>query len=113
MGKKKLKKLKKKKIVQPVSTVNMPDLANENVLDTVEREFAVDAPVTPEKAVSAEDEIYLSDEYKHVKTDIRKILIVMAIIIIILFGLYFLDRNYGFLGRIGDYIYKISNIQSS
>ena len=112
MGKKKLKKLKKKKIVQPVQSASMPLMANENVLEAVEREFTVDTPVTQEKVVSAEDEVYLSEEYKHVKIDIRKILIVMAIIVIVLFGVYYLDLKYGLLKDFGDYIYKISNIQS-
>lgn len=113
MGKKKLKKLKKKKIVQPVQSVSMPSMANENVLETVEREFQVDASVAPTKEENPDDEIYNAEEYKHVKTDIRKILIVMAIILIVLFGVYYIDLKNGFLSQIGDYIYKLSHIQSS
>jgi len=115
MGKKKNKKLKKKKISQPqsqpIQTVDAT--SNESVLETVEREFSVEAAEAPKKVLSAEDEIYLSEEYKHVRTDIRKILIVMAIILIVLFAVYFADLKYGILTHVGDYIYKISHIQSS
>jgi len=115
MGKKKNKKLKKKKIIvqaqsRPVEVTSLGD--NENVLEAVEQGFEVPISATPAKMEKDEDEIYTSEEYRHVKTDIHKILIVMAIIIVVLLGVYFADLKYGILTHVGDYIYKISHIQA-
>ena len=63
----------------------------------------------------AEDlhDVYKTDKYAHVKKDIKKILIIMAIIILALIGIYVLSLKTTIFSTFGNWIYKILNIQVS
>lgn len=112
MSKKKLKKFKKgghtkhKGNIAPNSTQSITQKRNE-LIDEVES-LGVEA----EKEEETEPDIYMSDKYDHVKKDIKKILIIMLSIFIILFGVYYLSLKTTYLASIGDWIYKILNIQA-
>jgi len=56
---------------------------------------------------------YKTDQYDHVKKDIKKILIIMVIIIVALIGIYILSMKTSILSSFGDWVYKILNIQVS
>ena len=53
---------------------------------------------------------YKTDKYDHVKKDIKKILIIMAIIIVVLIGIYILSLKTTILTSFGDWVYRILNI---
>jgi hypothetical protein len=65
--------------------------------------------------VKAEEETdhYNTDKYDHVKKDVRKIVIIMASIVIILFAIYFGSLKTNYLNSLGDFIYRISHLQTS
>ncbi|MFA5927446.1 MAG: hypothetical protein WCT32_02995 [Patescibacteria group bacterium] len=103
MSKKKNKKFKK--ISGKVSTVTREDEAVELV------------EAGESSAVSrGSDAVALSSEadprYKMIRRDVRRVLITVAALLIILFGTYILGLKTGALGSLGEWIYKIANIQS-
>lgn len=75
-----------------------------------------DSPVfesfAPEKVVESVSDHYDTQKYDYVKHDIKKILIIMGSIVIILFGFYFLGLKTSLLSTLGNWIYKILNIQT-
>lgn len=54
----------------------------------------------------------LDEKYLYVRKDIKKILIFVGIIIVLLVGFYFLQTKTSVLNSFGDWIYKITGIQT-
>jgi len=110
---KKKNKFKKKKhhqqnIVAPqIESVKIASQENEPA-----KEIENNSPTPALPEIPKEHESYSSDKYAHVKTDIKKILIIMAIIFLILIGIYILSFKTTFLNTFGDWVYKILNIQT-
>ena len=109
---KKKNKFKKKKAHRlgaiAVSTQAV-EIANP-ISESLEESFDhAPSPVIQEEKPDA----YKTDKYAHVKVDIKKILIIMAIIILVLFGVYVLSLKTTILDSFGNWIYKILNIQTS
>ena len=61
-----------------------------------------------EELIPAED----IAEYAHVKVDVKKILLIMTIIVVLLLVTYYIDLKTSYLNNIGNWIYKILNIQT-
>lgn len=100
MGKKN-KKLKKKKQYLPAS--------EESILV----ETANPALPTETKEI-ASSPIHQADnqEFNYVRRDVKKILIIMVLIIVIIIALYFVDAKTTVLSSMGDWFYKLFNIQT-
>jgi uncharacterized membrane protein len=65
-----------------------------------------------DKVIEAPLDHYDTQKYDYVKHDIKKILIIMVSIIIVLFAFYFIELKTTILDTIGNWIYKILNIQT-
>lgn len=70
----------------------------------------IDNEEIAEEIVETEEDPYQTDQYAHVKKDIRKILIIVTFIVIVLFAVYFVSLKTRGLEAIGDWIYKILNL---
>ncbi len=108
--KKKLKKLKKKKKQQVQKE-------QKNIQPQKTDEVEVEVPEKKEGKLEEDDEniyeeIYKDQKYSYIKRDVIKVLVVLVALIILLFAIYFLDKTYSFLGPVGEWLYKILNIQT-
>lgn len=105
MGKKH-KKLKKKK-----TSTQLP--AGANVAPSFVDNEAQSEPVSTAQTVApAEAKEEVAEEFKYVKKDVRKILLLMLGIVILLLALYFIDQSSHYLNTVGSWFYKILNIQT-
>jgi len=59
-----------------------------------------------------ETEFYETDKYGYVKKDISKIIIILASLFILLFVFYYFSVKTSIFSGIGDWIYRILNIQT-
>jgi hypothetical protein len=108
MGKKN-KKFKNKKIYSNNSSPAPAkiELDENRTIEPVMREERV--------VIKEETEVdhYKTDKYAHVKKDIAKILVIMTSILILLLVIYFISLKTTYLTSLGDFIYRISHIQTS
>lgn len=113
MGKKK-KKFKNKKLHK--GHVNVSNVTPAKISLEKPEEQTIE-PVMREERVIIKEEIetdhYNTDKYDHVKKDVKKILVIMASIIILLLITYFVSLKTHYLNSLGDFIYRITNIQTS
>jgi len=116
MSKKKKKKLKKKKAQKKQQIIQ-----NNSPNAVVQEAESSDAPEKSEVGVPTEsvgkdeniyEEIYKDQRYSYIRKDVVKVLMVLLALIIILIAIYLLDKSYSFLGPVGDWLYKIMNIQT-
>lgn len=108
MSKKKNKfKKSKKQQADNITSSQSINIANPDCEPIIERE----SRETVQAKTEAPD-VYQTDEYAHVKKDIRKILIIMLIIVIVLIGIYLLSLKTSFLTNFGNWTYKLLNIQT-
>lgn len=112
MSKKKTKKFKK----------NKPQLSSQPEKMEI-TDFTSSDPVAPEDSISGKqtpatgkthsqntDESY--SHSKHVKKDVKKIVLIIFLLSLIFVGIYFLGSETNVLSSFGDWIYKIANIQT-
>ncbi len=104
MGKKN-KKLKKKKV-----TAEEGNISNASVI--FEKNVAVSDTSDPTTVKNDKVSVAVNDEYYYVKSDVKKILLIMLAIVIFIIGLYLIDLKTPYLQNIGIWFYKILNIQS-
>ena len=108
------KKNKFKKKHQPHNSITLLSEKEKTIRptgDSLDEVLDYDAlPVKP--APENLHDVYKTDKYDHVKKDIKKILIIMAIIILALIGIYILSLKTTILSSFGDWVYKILNIQT-
>jgi hypothetical protein len=112
MSKKKLKKFKKGGHVKQKgrvssSSTNITEQKRENLIEEIE---SMENERIAEK--ETEPDIYMSDKYDHVKRDVKKILLIMFAILIVLFLTYYVSLKTTYLSSLGNWIYKILNIQA-
>lgn len=109
MSKKKNKFKKSKK--RQLETISVSNHTSKNMNETgdllPDDHESISQPIIDEKP-----DVYKTDKYDHVKTDIKKILIIMSIILLALIVIYFIGLKTSFLGTFGDWIYKILNIST-
>lgn len=105
-NKNKFKKSKKRHQTQPITSKPMAPISTDTK-DSEEEILEVEAETTAETPSE-----YDTDQYDYVKHDIKKILIIMVSIIILLFGFYYLGLKTTALDTLGNWIYKILNIQT-
>ncbi len=103
MGKKNKKFKKKKQYSAPTQNLSV---INDQALKETGSETISSAP-KEENSQQFEDK-----EHPYIRTDIRKILFIMIIIILFTIGLYFLDQKTSYLYQAGDWLYKIFNIKT-
>jgi len=116
MSKKKKKKLKKSRQSKNKmmsgsrpealgkKSINTPNIISEpEVVENVEGE---------QEEKNIYEEIYKNQRYSYIKKDVAKVLVVLLILVVLLFAIYFLDKSYSFLKPVGDWLYKIMNIQT-
>lgn len=110
MSKKKNKfKKNKKQQVENVPAANRPvDIANP-ISEPIADNFDIQQKINNDE----KPDVYKTDKYDHVKKDIKKILIIMLIIVLALFGTYLLSFKTSFLGTFGNWVYELLNIQAS
>lgn len=106
MGKKH-KKLKKKKSIMQISPQVMQ--INNVVADAPHITSATQPISKPATEMAPEP---VREEFKYVRGDVKKILVLMAIIVLLLIGLYYLDIKTSYLANLGNWFYKILNIQA-
>jgi len=120
MSKKKKKKLKKKKSQKKQQMVQNKPQKNPDVIDIAQNAKGSDAPEKSEVGIPTEnvgkeniyEEIYKDQRYSYIRKDVIKVLVVLLILILILFAIYILDKSYSFLSPVGDWLYKVMNIQT-
>lgn len=112
MGKKKNNKFKKKKHQFINASTSFKQTANISSDDGETEVTKENIDLEEIEAKDEKEEFYQTDQYAHVKKDIQKILIIMSSIIIVLFGVYYLSLKTSYLNVIGDWIYKVTNIQT-
>jgi hypothetical protein len=104
------KKLKKKKqhTLSPNEAVvlSVTDESNAPIVET--EAVAHTAKNSPVEKSSQDNE----EEYAYVKKDIRKILLIMLIIVVLVVALYFSNQQTAWIPKVGDWIFKILNIQT-
>lgn len=109
MSKKKNKKFKKiKPKLKPAIATNTGTFTSS---DPVFPEKAVETPPANEKIIESEN-AYKNPEYDHVKKDIKKILLIITILIVLFAGIYVLGEKTNSLKAIGDWIYRVANINA-
>ena len=106
MGKKN-KKLKKKKSSLPIAPSQNTTISDANPID--EASATVKTTVSSTKAAHTEQD---EAEFEHVKGDVKKILLLLFAIIVVLLVLYFVDNKTHYLSTVGDWFYKVLNIQT-
>ena len=102
MAKKKKKKFKKKHL-KPQAASLAPA---EDVLDN-----EVDAPVKKSQTTGDSSEDEKTDEYRYIRKDVRNVLIIMAIMLIVIFAAFIIDKNTTVFSQFSDWLFKITNIQ--
>jgi len=107
---KKFKRNKSRNILTPIQTT----AANNIGLNDADIEISAsgEASIKVETKKPEEVDPYTHNQYDHVKKDVRKILFIIAIIIIIFIGACILSAKTNVLASFGDWIYKIANIQA-
>lgn len=111
MSKKKNKKFKKSGGAKTISSVQQAPVLTTNSdakADNIESTPARDIITEKEK-----DEIeLLNEKYLPIRKDVKKLLIVLAILAVLFVAIYFVGQKTTILTTIGDWLYKISNIQT-
>lgn len=82
--------------------------------ESPESEGGIDnaADQTVEKAKKVEEDPYASGQYDHVRKDVKKILFIISILVLIFVAVWLVGAKTNLLTSIGDWIYKIANIQT-
>lgn len=114
MSKKKLKKFKKKHSqINPTvdSTQVSLNTTSSQITELEEKEIISEIKEIKNRDNELHDDIYMTDKYEHVRKDVKKILLIMSSIIIVLIATYFLNQKTTYLTSLGNWIYKILNIQ--
>lgn len=105
MSKKKSKKFKKIKKQSPVDQMKPaqsgPETSNSELIEEIK-----------ESKVEDHNEAYLTKQYDHVRRDIKKVTLIMTLILLSVVGFYFLNDKTPYLTNLGDWIYKVANIQT-
>ena len=109
MSKKKNKKFKRNK-----STLNADsaDTSQKQALQSPAAETSVITETTAPKLEKTEEDPYELHQYDHVRKDIRKILFLLAVITVLFIGASVINSKTSALTSIGDWLYKIANIQT-
>ena len=108
MSKKNKKFQKKKHKVAPLAPRHQETTLASTSSEVIESVIQDDPAELQEE--EKEPDFYETDKYAHVKKDIAKILIIMALIFVILFVAYYLSLRTSIFTSFGDWIYKITNI---
>lgn len=109
MGKKNKKLKKKKQHTLSPSEAVVVSVANESNTPIIETEAVTQtAKNSPEDKSSPENK----DEYSYVRKDIRKIIFIMLIIVLLVVVLYFSNQQTAWIPKVGDWIFKLLNIQT-
>lgn len=107
MSKKKNKFKKNKRHSAPITSIKRT-VSSTNKEDQL-LEKRDDIVLEENTDIGTED---ISNEYAHVQKDVKKILIIMSSIMILLAIIYYLSTTTPLLSSLGDWIYKILNIQT-
>lgn len=109
MGKKHKKLKKKKQHFAYTPAINQSASAPAEISDS--EELAIhDKPITASTASQITEAT--PPEFQHVRGDIQRILLLLAIIVLVLIGLYFIDIKTSYLSNTANWFYKILNIQT-
>jgi len=111
---KKKNKFKRSKHSQPQSQVAAPTISNAADLGNPEAKPLVHSSVTnaSDSTKFEPDDFYQTNEYAHVRRDIKIVLALLAGIIILLFVIYYIGLKTTYLATFGNWLYKILNIQT-
>lgn len=106
MAKKKNKKFKKS---QPVVQEQPIAVAGKNDVTAISQNSA---PEIKEKPKDDYDIDVLNAKYQPIRHDVFKLLIVLASLAVVFIAIYLVGAKTSILSTIGDWLYKVSNIQT-
>lgn len=109
MSKKKNKKFKR----TTSSTSSINNTPKTEIIDSTKATITETPVIQSQEKAAPKDEIeILNEKYKPIRKDIKKLGIVLASLIVLFVVIYIIDGKTGFLGHIGNWVYKITNIQT-
>lgn len=106
---KKKNKFKRSKNSQIHSQVSTPARDNSVAPESDAAEAKVQSVVA---APTEPDDFYKTNQYAHVRRDIKIVLALLAGIIILLFAIYYIGLKTTYLTTFGNWLYKVLNIQT-
>ena len=109
---KKKNKFKRSKQSHPQSQVSTPVTNSAGNLEGMAAEPLAQPAVTSAPAKSEPDDFYTTNQYAHVRRDIKIVLALLLGIIILLFAIYYLGLKTTYLTTFGNWIYRILNIST-
>lgn len=111
---KKKNKFKRSKHAHPQAQVAAPVTNNAVNLENPEAEPMIQSAVSgaPSSAKPEADDFYSSNQYAHVRRDIKIVLALLVGIIILLFAIYYLGLKTTYLTTFGNWIYRVLNIST-
>lgn len=112
MSKKKFKKLKRNKSHQAPRVESSQTFVSSDPVVSDEAISGRGVVELSDNDTTKADDPYANKEYSHVKKDIRKILAIIGVLAVIFIGIFFLGQKTNALNSFGDWIYKVTNIQT-